>query len=92
MPETNRYHPVQLAALALGLIVAPGCTVTETRSDLTACTDPRPEVCTMDYTPVCALREVSGAEQWKTYSNACTACSDATVVGYRTDACPTDDR
>jgi hypothetical protein len=44
----------------------------------------------MDYTPVCGLQRQSGVEQWKTYSNACSACSDAAVVGYRKGACETD--
>lgn len=47
------------------------------------CEDPRPEVCTMDYRPVCGYAE-SGH---KTYSNACTACSDIAVVGYTDGEC-----
>ena len=41
----------------------------------------------MDYTPVCGLRNVAGKEEWKTYSNACSACSNPTVTGYQKDAC-----
>ena len=48
------------------------------------CADPRPEICTMDYTPVCGqLRD--GTE--KTYSNGCSACSDIAVESYRPGAC-----
>ncbi|MDH3633112.1 MAG: hypothetical protein OES20_00255 [Gammaproteobacteria bacterium] len=50
----------------------------------TACVDPRPQICTMDYTPVCA--ELRSGEL-KTYSNACSACADAYVVSYRLDPC-----
>jgi hypothetical protein len=53
------------------------------RKELTACTDPRPEMCTMDYVPVCGRR---GAE-WKTYPNACGACSDHEVSGFRPGPC-----
>jgi hypothetical protein len=64
-----------------------GCSATKADKDISMCTDPRPEVCTMDYTPVCGLRNVAGKEEWKTYSNACSACSNPTVTGYKKDAC-----
>jgi len=52
--------------------------------NLVQCTDPRPQICTMEYLPVCAdLRD--GTQQ--TYSSGCVACSDANVVGYRPDRC-----
>ena len=41
----------------------------------------------MDYTPVCGLRNVAGKEEWKTYSNACSACSNPAVTGYKKYAC-----
>jgi len=50
----------------------------------TMCIEPRPQICTMDYTPVCA--ELNGGEL-KTYSNACTACADVNVVSHRAAAC-----
>lgn len=40
------------------------------------CEDPRPEMCTMDYRPACGT---TSAEEKKTYSNACAACSDPKV-------------
>ena len=49
-----------------------------------ACEDPRPEVCTMDYRPVCAVHADGSLA---TASNACVACSDPSVVGYRTGPC-----
>ncbi|NNJ96222.1 MAG: hypothetical protein HKP12_03600 [Gammaproteobacteria bacterium] len=58
--------------------------------DLIPCTEPRPEVCTMDYDPVCGLRKLSGIDKWKTYANDCTACADATVVAYKKGACTVD--
>lgn len=48
------------------------------------CSEPRPQMCTMDYRPVCA--ELSGGSH-KTISNGCTACSDANVSGYRDGVC-----
>lgn len=52
----------------------------------TECSDPRPEMCTRDYNPVCG-KDAYGA--WKTFSNGCTACADETVVGYRAGKCVT---
>jgi hypothetical protein len=49
------------------------------------CKDPRPQVCTMDYTPVCATLPDGSV---KTYSNGCGACADASVKSWVADACP----
>jgi len=50
----------------------------------TICTEPRPQICTMDYRPVCA--QLSDGT-FKTYSNGCTACSDPMVTEHREGAC-----
>lgn len=50
----------------------------------TVCTDPRLQVCTMDYRPVCGQLEDGS---FKTYSNGCTACSVQAVIGYVEGAC-----
>jgi hypothetical protein len=50
----------------------------------TVCTDPRPQVCTMDYRPVCGQLDDGSA---KTYANSCNACSDASVVDYTDGTC-----
>ncbi len=63
------------------------------------CEDPRPELCTMDYQPVCALRDTGVrcvttpclSAEWKTYSNACSACSDPDVMGHKQGECPDED-
>ena len=55
-----------------------------TKTEQVMCNQPRPEVCTMNYLPVCALLENGG---YKTYSNGCNACSDLTVIRYRNGAC-----
>lgn len=62
---------------------------------LTMCTDPRPEMCTKEYMPVCGSRDTGircvttpcPSEEWKTYGNKCTACADPKVFGYKPGAC-----
>lgn len=50
----------------------------------TICEDPRSQICTMNYDPVCGkLRDGSQ----KTFSNGCGACSDANVVGHDPGEC-----
>jgi hypothetical protein len=51
------------------------------------CEEPRPQICTRDYRPVCAQ---SGARPSRTASNGCTACSNADVTGYVEGACASD--
>ncbi len=48
------------------------------------CTEPRPQMCTMDFRPVCG---VSADGTLKTYSNACGACSHAQVIAWREGDC-----
>ena len=48
------------------------------------CPEVRPEICTMDYNPVCgSLSDGS----FKTYSNGCGACSDPNVRDYSPGEC-----
>lgn len=99
------------SAAALLLLLLAGCGVTTpeagpdpaamtARDDYTACVDPRPELCTMEYVPVCALRATGvqcvtepcdGAYERVTKPNRCGACEDVAVVGYVAGACGTDD-
>jgi hypothetical protein len=51
---------------------------------VTACAEPRPEACTMEYIPVCGHRYDG---ERKTYPNACSACSDRDVAGRHPGAC-----
>lgn len=54
---------------------------------LIICPEPRPQICTMNYLPVCAqLQDGSN----KVYSNGCSSCSDPNVVGYRDGECPAE--
>jgi hypothetical protein len=57
---------------------------TENSPNMIRCTEPRPEICTQEYLPVCAKLK-NGAKQ--TYASGCVACSDANVVSYRPDPC-----
>lgn len=60
------------------------------------CSDPRPQLCTMDYRPVCATRDNGlrcvttpcDSSETVTYANACSACADARVVSHVAAACP----
>ena len=48
------------------------------------CPEERPEMCTMDYNPVCG--QLSDGS-FKTYSNGCNACSDPKVISYSQGEC-----
>ena len=73
-----------LVLLPLGAFAGGQASSVVSGGDQIACTDPRPKVCAMDYTPVCAQLQ-NGQE--KTYSNACSSCADANVQSYRASAC-----
>lgn len=51
---------------------------------LESCSDPRPQICTREYNPVCARLDDG---TWMTYATGCTACADKAVVGWRAGAC-----
>ncbi len=63
--------------------------------NLIECAVESPQICTREYIPVCGLRETGvrcvttpcESTEWKTYGNACTACSDIKVYGYRLNSC-----
>lgn len=59
------------------------------------CVDPRPQMCTREYRPVCGLRDTGircvtepcPGTELKTYGNACDACADQAVISYSQGAC-----
>ena len=57
----------------------------EPPSSITQCKDPRPQICTTIYDPVCGLTQ-SGLR--KTYASACSACATADVAGFEKGGCP----
>ena len=85
----NRYLKVKLMFLFKRLLVVvvlssviAGCnSMPEVSSQ---CKEPRPQMCTMIYQPVCGIDKLG---QFKTYSSDCNACSHVNVTGYNEDAC-----
>lgn len=80
-------------ALAIGLILLAGCSTAarqpaanSAQADiaLISCTEPRPELCTMEYAPACATLKAGGERE---YASGCSACSDDVVAGYRPGPC-----
>jgi len=61
-------------------------TIEKNSKDLNSvsCPEQRPAMCTREYKPVCALNQNN---KQKTYSNACTACSNNQIVSFVTQAC-----
>jgi hypothetical protein len=59
------------------------------------CKEPRPEICTREYNPVCATKNTGivcittpcPSTEEKTYSTGCTACADPTVIKYTQGQC-----
>ena len=49
----------------------------------TLCSEPRPEVCTREYAPVCAYE----LDRAITYSNGCAACREKEIIGYKYGEC-----
>ena len=83
----NRITARALPGFFLALTLIGGCatTASEQVAEGQACEEPRPQVCTADYRPVCASL-ADGSR--KTYSNGCSACGDAAVASWSEGACP----
>lgn len=80
-------HLFLLVVLAVLVIACTSVSEKEQLADDPAiifCTDPRPQICTREYRPVCGQRDDASL---KTYGNACTACGDPEVMGYRIGPC-----
>ena len=67
------------------LFFVAGCQTQPASTLYTQCPAERPQVCTMEYNPVCATVKSVGQ---KTYSSACNACADDQVTQYLGGACP----
>lgn len=91
----------RLLTLVLFAVSLAACAVQQDKSssktdvEVTSCPEQRTQICTMDYRPVCATRDTGvrcvttpcPSSEQKTYSNACSACADAKVIGYIIDEC-----
>ena len=74
-----------IPTICLVAILSAGCSTGATpEPELNICNDPRPEICTQEYNPVCATLD-DGSK--KTYSTGCSACSDAQVNGWLPGEC-----
>lgn len=70
-----------------------GC---KTADDSVICTEPRPEICTQQYDPVCAEKDTGircittpcPSTDNVTYGNGCSACTDPEVYSYTPGECP----
>lgn len=68
----------------LGGLLLAGCASQPPANPVTACSEPRPQVCTMEYAPVCANLVAGGTKQ---FASACNACADDSVAGYVQGEC-----
>lgn len=72
--------------MAAALLLLVGCSGQPTPStSLALCSDPRPQVCTMEYAPVCAALTKGGTKE---YASACNACASDEVTGWEQGPCP----
>ena len=75
----------RVAVFGLAALLLLGCAPAQQYPSVdTVCEEPRPEVCTANYVPVCGIGS-DGARQ--TYPNGCSACSNAEVYGYLEGPC-----
>jgi len=73
------------AVAALFLLASCATKQPEPQDPVTQCTDPRPQVCTMEYAPACAQLVAGGSKE---YASACNACADDAVAAYVAGPCP----
>ncbi len=74
------------AIFFLGMAMLAGCSSASRPVPDSAglCEEPRPQMCTREYLPVCGVQDNSLA---KTYGNACTACAEQQVVYFIKGGC-----
>ena len=76
-----------LVYIVVFVIISQGltaCMLMPNSDDIVKCSDPRPEICTRQYEPVCGKGKDG---TWQVYSTDCTACSHKEVTGYRQGLC-----
>lgn len=81
-----------LPVISLGLLLV-GCATNNDEKidlnepgalDIILCEEPRPQICTREYDPVCATLKDGSI---RTGATGCTSCSDSEVLGYKMGAC-----
>jgi hypothetical protein len=83
----NIYFSKKIRALcivATSLLMSGYQSPAENIANQIKCTDPRPEICPMNWKPVCGYYSDQSV---KTFSNACSACSDKKIVAYTENQC-----
>jgi len=79
------HNPFKLMALSLPLVCcAAGSHQEVVDATLSQCLDPRPELCTLEFRPVCAVMVDGHREE---FSNGCSACSNPDVSGWTAGTC-----
>lgn len=90
MLKKKLFKAIAYIAVGLSCVLNTGCVAVSEKSEeiskeYIVCQEPRPEICTQQYDPVCGYL-ADGTQ--KTYGNGCTACSDQKVTKYKLGACP----
>jgi cytochrome c5 len=73
----------RLWLVSMMVVVSACAELTADNSGSLSCSEPRPQMCTREYNPVCGATE----QGEKTYGNACSACADSNVKNYQLGAC-----
>jgi hypothetical protein len=94
MPFSLRFSQLAASTAFLGGLAAaacasspgsaPGADVGQREAGAESCAEPRPQVCTMIYAPVCAEHRDG---RFETHASACNACADETVLAYAEGVC-----
>jgi hypothetical protein len=87
MPFPLIFKVLTLIAVSLGTVAcstAPAAPPAVEAPAANACKDPRPQVCTTIYAPVCATHSDGHRE---THASGCNACADDTALTYTEGVC-----
>jgi len=84
-----------LTMVMAACVAAPSSEGREVQPAQSQCQDPRPQLCTMDYQPVCGSRDKGrrcittpcNSTELHNYANACAACADAAVYSHYPGVC-----
>ena len=93
---------IHVAVIACACLLTGACAVPAQTSlalmqvSAVECSEPRAQICSRDYRPVCATRDNGlrcvttpcDSTETATYANACGACADSRVFSHVAGACP----